>query len=490
MWPRTELSGPAVGSPWLRLLAGAAVLTTYLTVFLAAFLTSASTHADGALLNGALGRWLEIEAAPELAELLAKHPKFAGETIKLVSLRDGRPVEDASRLHQAVQSELTQQLLKYPGVKLAWQEPRGVCGVPQTINYLLGIDIEHAGGQEHRLSIGMVDVAESVWVSGISLTWQGRLSAAEKVALRTEVPSRPRGTVDSPLPAAETREIAEQLKDNVRCSLPDGLAGAVFVEPAEGQALNRLRSELQRNLTLSAMAAMTPKREEAAWIMKVDAREVGNRTQEVVLTLTDPDRDVTQQVASVFVTGLAAGAPRTTTAPPDVIATAPAADVDPGEPQPYQPMLSGFDVDEHARGGICDSHRSSPDPCVEVSFELNRDAYLFVLSTSASKLTANSCATGISRETAGERRFRMRVSANDIPGTGDAGLYAIAVDDRNAARALANLIHKAPGACTGHTGHGLDEWLTKLDLLLDAYPGAYEWRALHLTAGPDGVIRI
>ena len=43
--------------------------------------------------------------------------------------------------------------------------------------------------------------------------------------------------MDSPLPAAETREIAEQLKDNVRCSLPDGLAGAVFVEPAEGQAL-------------------------------------------------------------------------------------------------------------------------------------------------------------------------------------------------------------------------------------------------------------
>lgn len=486
MWPRTEpTTAERARSPWLQLLVGALALTTYLTVFLAAFLTSASTHADGALLNGTLGRWLESEAAPELAELLAKHPKFAGETIKLVSLRDGRPVEDVSRLHQAVKSELTQQLLKYPGVKLAWQEPRGVCGVPQTVNYLLGIDIEHAGGQEHRLSIGMVDVAESVWVSGVSLTWQGRLSAAEKVALRTEVPSRPRGTVDSPLPAADTREIAEQLKDNVRCSLPDGLAGAVFVEPAEGAALNRLRGELQRNLSLSAMAAMTPKRDEAAWIMKVDAREVGNRTQEVVLTLTDPERAATQQVASVFVTGLESGtSPPATTVP--TIATTPG--VLPHEP--YLPMLSAFEVDENARGGICDSHRTSPDPCVEVSFELTRDAYLFVLSTSASKLTANSCATGISRAAAGARRFRMRVSANDIPGTGDAGLYAIAVDDRNAARALANLIHKAPGACAGHTGRGLDEWLTKLDLLFDAYPGAYEWRALHLSAGPDGVIRI
>jgi len=482
MWPRTDR--PSLRSPALRLFTSGAALAAYLTIFLAAFLTSANTHAASPLLSGTLGRWIDSEAAPELAELLAKHPKFSGETVKVVSLRDGRPVERASRLHQAVAAELTQQLLKYPGVKLAWQEPRGACGVPQAINYLLGIEIEPAGGQDSRLSIGMVDVAESVWVSGVSLTWQGRLLAAEKVALRTEAPVRARGTVDSPLPATATREIAELLKDNVRCSLPEGLTGPVFVEPTQGSELSRLKSELTRNLSLAALAAVTPNSSDAAWTMKLEAREVGNRTQEVLVSLTDTDRSVTQQVASVFVTGLDGTAPR----PPDaVVASTPNVEV--ARPAD-EPLLSGFAIDEHARGGICDSHRSDPEPCVEVTFRLSRDAYLFVLSTSASKLIAQSCDNELSRAAAGERRFRMRVAANDIPGTGDAGLYAIAVEDRNAARALANHIRKAPGACSGRSNAGLDDWLVKLDLLVEAFPGAYEWRALHLAAAPDGVVRI
>ena len=138
--------------------------------------------ADTGLLNAALGRWIETEAAPALAESIAKHPRFQGETVRVVSMRDGRPLDRGSRLHQAVEQHLTQRLLQYPGVRIAWNDNEQPCGTPQPVAYLLGIELERDGSQQHKVNIGMIDVSESVWVSGVSLSWAGRLSAAERTA--------------------------------------------------------------------------------------------------------------------------------------------------------------------------------------------------------------------------------------------------------------------------------------------------------------------
>ncbi len=446
------------------------------SVVLAALLTSLSMGVSASVLTGTLGRWLDAEAAPQLAETLSRHPKFSGETLQIVTLRDGRPVEAVSRLHQAVQAELTQQLLKYPGVKLAWQEPADACGVPRTLNYLLGIEIEQAGSATHSLNIGMVDVAESVWVSGVSLSWRGRLTAAEKVALRTPAAGEPKGTVDSPLPAAAVTQIAEVLSGSVRCSLPEGITGAVYIEPAQMAELNRLRSQLGRNLTLAATAAVTTERQEAEWLMRVSARNVGNRTQEVLLTLDDEAGTTSQQIASVFVVGLEQ--------PPE-----PPGALRMESMVALAPLLSPMQLHHDANGGICRSSRGHED-CVEISFELTRDAYLFVLSTNDQALKATSCSSTARRAEAGERRFRLRVPRDAHVGTANAGLYAIAVSDRSAARALANHIGNAPGACARQPGRDLGKWLRQLDTLLGAYPDSYEWRAMHLAAGADGVVAI
>ncbi len=433
-------------------------------------LLSLAPVAQSAVLTATLGRWLDTEAAPALAETLSRHPKFSGETVQIVSLRDGRPVEEPSQLHQAVEAELTQLLLKRPGVKLAWDEPRGSCGVPRTLNYLLGIEIEAAGSNSHTLNIGMVDVAESVWVSGVSLSWRGRLTAAEKVALRSPVSQPPQGTVESPLPMTAISRIAELLSDSVRCSLPEGIAGDLYIEPTEDGALNRVRGELSRDLTLKAVAAVSAERQNADWLMRLSSRPIGNRTQELVLTLEDTDAAGSQQLASVFVVGL--GERREQAREPDTSSIVAAV-----------PLLSPMALHQGDHEGIC---RNGGERCVEVSFELNRDAYLFVLSTHRNELKASSCRRAARREEAGERRFRLRVPASNGANAG-AGLYAIAVQNRSAARALANHIGNAPGTCAREPSRTLNTWLRQLDTLLGAYPDSVEWRAMHLAAGPNGV---
>ena len=153
------------------------------------------------------------------------------------------------------------------------------------------------------------------------------------------------------------------------------------------------------------------------------------------------------------------------------------------------PLLSPLQLHHDAHGGICRSSRQGHD-CVEISFELTRDAYLFVLSTNDSALKATSCSSAARRTEAGERRFRLRVPRDMAPGTAGAGLYAIAVHDKSAARALANHIGNAPGACARRSNRDLGKWLRQLDTLLEAYPDSYEWRAMHLAASPSGVVPI
>jgi hypothetical protein len=465
---------------WPNVRTGAFSRLLTCSLFVGCLLSAVQATASSGLLNGALGRWLDTRTGPQLGELLGKHPKFKGETIHLVSMENGKPVEVVSRLHQAIQDHLKQRLLKYPGVRLAWNEPEQRCGAPRTVPYLLGIEIERTGSYSHSLNIAMVDVAESVWVSGVNYTWQGRLTGVEKLALNTSVNLPPKGTVESPLPASATSEITQLLQRNVKCTLPEGLDGPVFLEPSNSRVLSRIRGQLQRDLSLAALAAMTHDPEDAEWKMSLTANPVGSQTQEVVLTLTDRNNELTQHLASVFVVGLALDTGKPHNAPGPEVRLA---GINPG-------ALSPLSLNTTATGGICETHNRRPDYCVEVTFELTRVAYLFVLSTRERNLHANTCSSLVKRSNPGERRFRLRVPRGERGGTADAGLYAIAVHEKALARKLARHIQHAPGTCTRHSKRGLDTWLAELDRMLADHPTSFEWRAMHLATGPTGVIRI
>ena len=459
-----------------------------LAALLVAGLTLASpVRADSGLLSSTLGRWLDTEVLPELGRTLGEHPRFKGETIRLVSLSNGRPADRTSRLHEAVQAHLTQRLLKKTGVRLALsQQAPQSCSVGEQAAYLLGVEIEPDGNNYYHLSIRMIDVAESIWVAGVSHSWHGRLTATEAAALKQPVAMAPRGSVENPLPSTSVREIATTLLRHFRCAHPRGLDGPVYLESTDDTGLNRLLAGLTGELNTMPLAALTANRDDAEWTMTLRSRDIGaGSVLELDLMLTELGGGVTQQVATVYITARDRGIqPRPADTRIAAGGTTSAAGTDPDH-YPPSALLSDMQLLPAASDGICAPGKLNGDECAEVGFELYQDAYLFVLSSSNRTLTASRCDARLESTSAGERRFRIRVPRSDSP-LPDAGVYAIAVRDRGAARDLSR--HIRSGICGRPLPRG-ERWLTRLDNLLAEHSDAIEWRAIHLSHAGTGVVR-
>jgi hypothetical protein len=438
-----------------------------LLLFAALTMLGAPASAGSGLLTGSLGRWLDTEAVPELSELLSRHPKFSGEVVRIVTLENGKPTQHISALDQAVRDHLTASLRSHQGIRLAWQEPLVSCGVRQDLSYLLGIEISSSTAANSTLSIGMIDMAESLWVSGVSLNWRGRLSSAERMAMSQNVGGGPRGTITAPMPVSDAESIAALLQQNIRCTLPDGLNGALYIEAPDSPELNRIRGQLQRQLTLTAQAAITSSRSEARWILRLAQTPLRPGTSELVVSLHERDGSSNQHLASVFVTGVRAPANEPAATEEVRIAS--------NDLSLLSPLTLAYaDADDD-----CGRSSGGAGPCVAVEFELRQSAYLFVLTSEDRELNVASCSRNVKQAASGPRRILLRAPAGKPDNNVDAGVYALAVHDRAAARSIARHLSKAPGACARASSRSVHSWLNGLEDILNRYPHTYTWQSAH-----------
>ncbi|MDZ7668169.1 MAG: hypothetical protein U5Q16_01675 [Gammaproteobacteria bacterium] len=456
--------------------------------------------AAGAVLDGDLGRWLDDTAAPQLGETLSRHPRFQGETIRLAAVTPGSAPGRSNALARAVEDRLRQRLLAVEGVRLAADGPRRNCEAPQTIGYLLRLEVSGQGRHNGRVHIAVVDVAESVWVSGISHQWQGRLSAAERAALEAPVNQASPGSAGSPIPLRSADHVASAVKADLACLLPRDINGAVYIETPEDAALARVSLALQAELMYESFAALTPARDDAGWLLTLNTDSADADVRELSLTLSEAGGGNRQKVASVFVSGPLEAPSEETTA-----AAAPQRRLEPGAlppmaagtPPAAADLLSALHMTPARPEGICDHRRARVNSCVEVSFELIRPAYLFVLSTREHTLADVSCDAARARAEAGQRRYRMRVAPGDFAvdpraAGPDAGFYVLAARDRAVAGELQQALAGAPGQCGrprgGSTAHA--QWLSGLRRVLDVHGGQIDWRALHLVHDTDGIVAL
>lgn len=463
------------------------------------WLTTVSAAA-GAVLDAELGRWLDDTAAPQLAEILSRHPRFQGETVRLVAVTPGSAPGRSNALARAVENRLRQHLLAVDGVRLAVDGPRHSCEAPRSIGYLLRLEVSGQGRNNGRVHIAVVDVAESVWVSGISHQWQGRLTPAERSALEAPVNQASPGSSGSPIPLRSADAVASAIKADLACLLPRDLNGAVYIETPEDDALARVGLALQAELMYESFAAVTPARDDADWLLTLDTDNAAADVRELSLTLADAGGGTRQKVASVFVSGgtrMPSGDAGAAASPEQGPAPAPAPPPVADTRPPVPDLLSALHMTPARAEGICDNRRARVNSCVEVSFELTRPAYLFVLSTREHTLADVSCDGTDARAEAGERRYRMRVApgnfAVDPRDTGpDAGFYVLASRDRAVADELQTALTGAPGQCGrprgGTTAHA--RWLSDLRRVLHDHGGQIAWRALHVVHDTDGIVAL
>lgn len=462
--------------------------------------------ADPAL-DSALGRWLDSAVAPPLAEALSRHPRFQGQTVRLATQTPDVSDGSSHVLAETLANRLRQRLLRVDGVRLALAQPAAACRVPQAVDYLVRIEVTAVGDRSARVQVGVIDLAESLWVSGFSYEWQGRLSSAERKALTREVSRAVPGSATSPLSLSRPDQLAAVLGAELACLMPRDLDGALYVDSAPGTALTGVTTALHSELMIEPVVAITPDRDQANWVMTLEMDPDSDAPRELIAVLTQVAGGRRQTVASVWVSGQPLVAARDTPEPPPPAGAPSAADAaTPGNehraaapPRMPAALLTALELSRPRDAG-CDDRQARARACVEIAFELLQPAYLFVLSTRHHQLLGVPCESAPQRADPGPRRYRLRLPPGSFAaeaGSGqwvdsrpDGGFYVLAVRDRSLARRVAGVLADAPGHCASGGSADLAGWLARLDEIVGAGGDAVDWRTLQLAHDREGIVAL
>lgn len=202
---------------WLQWCAAMVVLLAVLTGC-----ASAGAGSWQAPPGSALEQWIDTELTPSLARQLATHPRFSGETIAIATLDGERLAPHPDALSARIRDRLRNNLAGEDGVRIAWAGATVRCRLPDGVNYVVGVALSDAGSQQYRAVARVLDRGEKTWVAGISEEWEGRLTRAERDALRRADDSEAnRGSRTRPFMAGQDDRLAAALAADLVCQFGD-----------------------------------------------------------------------------------------------------------------------------------------------------------------------------------------------------------------------------------------------------------------------------
>ena len=136
--------------------------------------------------SNSLQNWLEVDAAPALARLMDREPRFIGERVQIVALKAGRPSPVDNSLIADIRGDLQHQLMNHSSISLSLSNG-DACS--NDIQIVLGIEVNQSGRYEHRVQLALLDLGDDLWINESSHIWEGRLSRAQLRSLSTPVPA-------------------------------------------------------------------------------------------------------------------------------------------------------------------------------------------------------------------------------------------------------------------------------------------------------------
>ncbi|MGD2074445.1 MAG: hypothetical protein PVI91_07625 [Gammaproteobacteria bacterium] len=440
-----------------------------------------------------LQHWLDTELAPYLAEQLAEHPRFKGESLILVSL-DGPDIQpEIDGLTRRLRDQLMDDLLAEAGVRLPWQAQqrqaehhrrldRVSCQRIRDADYYVGIEISRSATARYRVSVRALDVRAGEWVSGFGQSWSGTLTPGELRALQERRSDESlRGLRVLPFSAEEPDLAASYLANNLSCLLRQGEEEdlVIYVESLQSDepGLSTLLDLIGNNLSRYREVRVTDVRKEAGFLLYGEVHEVQAGLYQVWVVLRP--RNSGEHLAGmdtatyVRVSSTAGGVARS-----------------------RKPAIAGMELVRRTHRGSgaagCEGDRADRSggdrandcPELELTVEGADRVFVFVhgILDGASRLSSGDCSEADEGPAAIQvkRRYRFpaaRFSPSDWP-----TVYAIAVSGPKLAGRLEALLQALPDACGSASGlragdDALDPWLDELDRLIAANGEQAVWTA-------------
>jgi hypothetical protein len=385
-------------------------------------------HVSAEEIEGPLGSWLDDTAMPQLTDLLERHPRFKGEALKVMAMRDGRPREVGDQLTNELRQVVTHRLLS--GTSMRIPLPGGDCQLTR-INVVLGIEVGDKGQGRYGVTLALLDTSEGVWINGTIVKWSGRLQRAQRAALNLPLPTS-RGYQFS-----QPDDIAEALVTQWLCQQP--VMTPIFVEvddDVDSELSHAFRKRVANRMFV------TQNRLHAQSLARLSLTSNGKARVTVILA---------NDTEAVLVSQIGVRQGQTSEATQSV-------------------LLSGITRNEN-RARCRGTH------CVDVSVELLASAWVLPFSTSDGKVTPMKCGMPAKREP-GLIRYGLRVPESASWYRPSLGFYVLAVDDESTARKLQRRLGRSTRECSS-MAQPADEWITALQNITQETGADVSWRSMH-----------
>lgn len=476
-----------------------------------------------------LDQWLERDLVPYVQDQLLKHPRFKNETVMFVVLRDNAPASASNGLALSIRDQLLAAAVSTPGVSIGWQQGRGGASLdlqPQDcshddVHYYIGIELAQKLDSTYAVTVRALDLEDRNWVTGFGKRWQGRLSTAQRQAMRqSRIDETFLGARDVPFTLAQTDLLAAQLAHKLACTLQKRVSEEFVVatqlsEP-DAPELRGTVELISNNLANRQALAFSSDTGASNASLSGKAHHIDGVLYQYWITVTpnDDSVDVSALGASAYIILPGADTLIAATPPP----TAPVEQRKAVKPAVVSVANAGKDalisplrivrpesVNDCGSAGIqfrTASYQNASRTCSLLRTEARKDAIVFFLEHQANyglvRLADNECrerttpriARGgrnvsfpIPSTTTSPRNWRETYEWQVAPDLDT--YYAVVVTDAGVARRIANHIDDLPMRCSNAVRPGLENdalraWLADFAMLTAGSAQHVDWRGLQV----------
>jgi hypothetical protein len=422
--------------------------------------------------------WVALNVAPSLVKELSSHPRFRGESIRVVVFSNNRPAASSNAFAMSLRNRLASAIFDTPGIRMAADrqpDARLDCTANE-VDYYIGLQIGYLGSDEYRIDLRTLDIADRTWVTGFDLTWQGRLTQSQQQAL--DQPQEDpwfMGARTAPYDPEQTDLLAANLARDLACASLRQTAGEyVVLVASDEEAPDQTAALVRSNLAALASIQFTDDPARANAVMRGEAHLVDTGLEQYWATIAPiaTVSDLPTLTANAYVS------------------------FEPVEPSPLESLLSSQSVLTTA------SLVRSAGQGVAMQVGMKRDAVVFFLNHQKHhglvRLAGQDCRSQPDARVlrADERLSRPLPVSNIEPdaASGTAGwtltpegdtYYAVAVSDSETAHLLARHIRRLPQRCTSAVRFGLrdealEQWLTRFAGIVAKRPEHVDWQAIQV----------
>lgn len=423
--------------------------------------------------------WVALSVAPALVKELATHPRFRGETIRVVVFADDRPAASSNAFALSLRNRLSRAIFDTPGIRMAADRgpnERLDCTLDD-VDYYIGLQMADLGQGEYRIDLRTLDVADQTWVTGFDLTWQGALSESQENELdEPRVDPWFRGARLAPYDPAQADVLAAELAQDLACQSLRQFVGdyVVWLETDGDRPPDHATALVGNNLAALASVRFTDDPALANAVLRGESHRVDAGLDQywATITPTAPDSALPTLSASAYV--------KAQEPPADPIALL-------ASTQAVLSPASLVDVDGQ---GVVMQVRARQDAVV---FFLNHQQRYGLVRLAGPGCRTRPDARVLRSDETVNRTLPVSslepdaASATDGWSLAPAGdtYYAVAVSDSAAAHVLARHIRRLPQRCTSAARFGLRDaelrdWLTEFAGIVEQQREHVDWQAIQV----------